>query len=191
MHEQNTLTEQEAAKWLADVERKVKVYAGNKSGILRKAEASVVKDYKFWQKAKAEEVEVVVSGFYLVWLGLFVFFMVIIAIGISWFMHTLFGLFFLLIGAFATYDLVRMHRLKVVINRQGMEVNGRFSAWNNILRCYTVQSYSRNVSQLYFLIFTTNGLMYEYDLSGLEHDRLSHIVFHYMQHYRATTSQPS
>lgn len=79
----------------------------------------------------------------------------------------------------------------IVINNRGITIGKQIYQWDNILDCYFVTyGFGKSVSNS-IMIVLMNGEIKEHYMSTISATKVNNAVFHYMQQYRSTTSQPS
>ena len=79
----------------------------------------------------------------------------------------------------------------IIVNGNGITVGGQAYKWNNILDCYFVTyGFGKSVTNS-LMIVLVNGEIKEHYISAISVTKVNDAIYHYLQHYRATSAQPS
>lgn len=191
MLEYDKLSSEEKEGLATDISNRAISYGKNRDGLILKAHVTRAQNHKYWSKAEKESVDVKITFMELLRSGLlcvFAFTLTTIALYFKQWYISYCLIAFALVLSFVFY---RYYNYKVRISWQGIDIRNEFIGWESIIDCYIVEHQTRNHNHIDLLIFPLDGKMRVFDVEGVDPTLLGHYIFHYLQHYRATSVQPS
>jgi hypothetical protein len=185
----------ETDELIAKAEEQLKQLAKNHSGIIVEAIVQPAADYKFWVNQNETEATFKPSSFYLslILFGLSIFFCLAlyIAIAVNTYISVIVMVILLLFGI-TNYNYYR--KTYVVLNKDGINVNGTHFAWHNVLQCYTLEYPVQRGTNTELFVFLRTGEYSRFNVEYMEYQRVLHYIHYYMKTYKdvaATSAQPS
>lgn len=176
---------------IANAEEQLKQLAKKRSGFFIKALTYPIRDHKFTWKEGWQGLQFKTPTFYIALAAFGIVFPVGIFLGMLIYTGTLLGAIFLLGLPYAIYDFKQKYKVRINVTEQGLDVNGIHISWALVHQVYIMEYLSWNRRQRSLCIIQADGQLKVYNILGVDEMKMSHAIFKYLQHYRATSVQPS
>lgn len=181
----------ETEQLIVNAEEQLKQLAKRRSGFFIKALTYPIRDHKFIWKESWQGLQFKTPTFYVALLVFNLLFLIAIPIGVLIYTGTFLGAFFLLGLPYTIYDFKQKYKVCVNVTLNGLDVNGEPIPWALVHQVYIMEYLAWNRRQRSLCIVQTNGELKVYSILGVDEMKISHAIFKYLQHYRATSVQPS